>query len=115
MDDFKEILSDKDEMLTDEDLLKYLHENISEEEKYSIEKKITGAFESDAIDGLQQIKDKKKLQNEVRLLQRNLPQLLLKKHRLEKRKLNDMQWIILTLIILLFLCVVTFVIIRTHI
>ena len=115
MADFKEILSDKDELLTDEDLLKYLHDNISEEEKYAIEKKITGAFESDAIDGLQQIKDKKRLQNQVRQLQRNLPKLLLKKHRLEKRKLNDMLWIILTLIILLFLCVLTFVVIRMHI
>ena len=114
MADFKEILSDKDELLTDEDLLKYLHENISEEEKHSIEKKITGAFESDAIDGLQQIKDKKRLQNQVRQLQRNLPKLLLKKHRLEKRKLNDMQWIILTVIILLFLCIVTFAIIRMN-
>ena len=109
MADFKEILSDKDEMLTDEDLLKYLHENISEEEKYSIEKKITGTFESDAIDGLQQIKDKKRLQNQVRQLQRNLPQLLLKKHRLEKRKLNDMQLVILTIIIILFLCITTYI------
>ena len=115
MADVKDILSDKDELLTDEDLLKYLHENISEEEKYFIEKKITGAFESDAIDGLQQIKDKKRLQKQVKQLQRNLPKLLLKKHRLEKKKLNDMQWIILTLIILLFLYIVTFVIIRANI
>ena len=111
MADFKEILSDKDELLSDEDLLKYLQNNISEEEKYVIERKLTGVFESDAIDGLQQIKDKKRLQTHIKQLHRELPQLLQKKHRLEKKKLNDMKWIIPTIIFLLFLCIITFVLI----
>lgn len=115
MDEQKDIVY-KEEQLTDEDLLKYLLENMSEEEKYSFEKKVTGPFESDALDGLQQIKDKARLHKNVHQLHQKLPQLLLsRKQRLEKRKLKDFQWIIYTITILLILCIITFImIIKTH-
>lgn len=114
MDDWKDILPGKDEQLTDEDLLKYLHNEMSDEEKYQFEKKIS-SFESDALDGLQQINDKTRLHNHIKQLNKKLPQLLLlKKQRLEKRKLREMQWTILTIIIVLFLCITTYALIRMN-
>ncbi len=113
MTDWKDILPGKEELLTDEDLLKYLHQNISKEEKDGFEKKMTGSFESDAIDGLQQIKDKTSLENHVKQLHQKLPQLLrTKKKRPEKKLLQDFQWIILTLVLLLFICVLGYFIIH---
>lgn len=113
MTDWKDILPGKEELLTDEDLLKYLHENISEEEKDDFEKKIISSFESDALDGLQQIKDKDQLQNHVKQLHKKLPQLLRsKKKRPEKKLLQNFQWIILTLVLLLFICVLGYFIIH---
>ncbi len=116
MADWKDILSDKEEKLTDEDLLRYLHEDLPEDEKNSLEKKLTGSFESDALDGLQQIKGKDRLSNHVHQLNNKLPQLLRpKKQRSEKNRLKDFQWIVLAIIILLFFCIITFVIIiKTH-
>jgi len=116
MADWKDILSDEEEQLTDEDLLKYLDNEMSEEEKYLFEKKINSSFESDALDGLQQIKDRKKLTSHVRQLQKKLPKILLsKKQRSAKKEVKDLQWIVLTVIFLLFICIITYVIIRMNI
>jgi 5-bromo-4-chloroindolyl phosphate hydrolysis protein len=113
MADWKEILHDKEEQLTDEDLLKYLHENLSEEEKNEVEKKLTGSFESDALDGLQQIKDTAIIQSHVKQLHQKLPLLLRpKKKRLEKKSQNDFQWTILAIVLLLFICILGYFIIR---
>jgi len=113
MTDWKDILPGKDELLTDEDLLKYLHANISEEEKDNFERKIISSFESDALDGLQQIKDKDLLQSHVKQLHQKLPQLLRsKKKRPEKKLLQDFQWTVLALVLLLFICVLGYFIIH---
>jgi UDP-N-acetylglucosamine 2-epimerase len=116
MDEWKNILSADNEKLTDEDLLRYLKGNLSEEEKNKIEIKVTGSFESDAVDGLKQIEDKARIERHVNQLNQKLPHLLRhKKHRSDKRKLKDLQWIIVAIIILLFLCIMTYVmIIKTH-
>ncbi len=113
MADWKDILSPDEEKLTDEDLLRYLHDDLSEEEKKLFEQKATGAFESDALNGLQQIKDKDTLRRHVYQLNKKLPQLLRNKNKqLEKKRQKDFQWIILTIIILLFICIMSYVIIH---
>lgn len=114
MTDRRNISCDNEEPLTDEELQKYLGENISEEDKNLIDKEINKAFESDALNGLQQIKDKERLMKYVQQLHRKLPQLLLKKHQAEKKNLNNMQWLIVAIALLLFLCIMAFVLIRMH-
>lgn len=115
MADWKNILPDN-EQLSNEDLLKYLANNTSEEEKHAIEKKFSdSSFESDAIDGLQQIKNLERLKNHVSQLNQKLhQQLLSKKQRKEKRKIKDFQWIIFTIVILLLLCIISLAIISMH-
>lgn len=97
-------------------MLKYLDSRTSEEEKYAIEKKFSDtSFESDAIDGLQQIKSQERLKNHVSQLNQKLQQQLIsKKHRKQKRKIKDFQWIILAVVILLLLCLISLAIISMH-
>ena len=116
MAEWKNISPDNNEQLSNEDLLKYLDSRTSEEEKYAIEKKFSDtSFESDAIDGLQQIKSQERLKNHVSQLDQKLQQQLIsKKHRKEKRKIKDFQWIILTVVILLLLCLISLAIISMH-
>lgn len=112
MADWKEILFDNKEKLTDNDLLSYLHDELPEEEKNLLEKKITGSFENDALEGLQQIKDKQRLSNHVQQLNKKLPKLLRHKKQLsEKNRLKDFHWSILAIVILLFLCLMAYVMI----
>ena len=112
MDEEKDILSSDNAKLTDEDLLKYLHEHLSEEDMLDLEKKVSGPFERDAVDGLKQIKDKASLQRHVLQLNKKLPQMLhTRKRRYNPSKIKDLQWTILALIILLIICLVAFVVI----
>jgi hypothetical protein len=120
MADWKTILSDNGQQLTEEELLKYLDVNISEEEKYAIENKINSSpFEADALQGLLQIRNKQNLPKDITQLNQKLLQLTAKKPRREKRKINMFQWIILTILLLLFICVILYVIIvlqvKTHV
>lgn len=113
MDERKQILSGESEKLTDEDLLKYLRGTLSAEERKQVEFKITGSFESDALDGLKQIKDKTRIQGHVQQINKKLPQILRqKKYWAKKKHLKEIQWTVLAVIILLFLCIMTYVVIK---
>ncbi|GEO10129.1 hypothetical protein [Segetibacter aerophilus] len=116
MADWRNILSDNNEQLSEEDLLKYLDDDLSQEEKHSIENRINNSpFEVDALQGLLQVKNKKHLQKHVNQLNQKLQHLTAKRQRKEKRKIKIFKWVILTLLILLFTCVVGYVIIRLHV
>lgn len=116
MADSINILSENEEQLSDEDLLKYLDDNISEDEKCIIEEKLSNSsFENDAIDGLQQINNPAQLQKHVKELNKKLrQQLRLKKQRKAKRKIKDFQWAIVAILLLLFICVITYFFIAVH-
>lgn len=76
MADRKDILSNNNEQLSDEDVLKYLNTNTSEKEKYAIEKRLADtSFESDAVDGLQHIKNPELLKNHVKPVKSKTPEL----------------------------------------
>ena len=114
MADLKDILSDKNGQLSDEDLLKYLDGDTSEKEKYVIEKKLADTiFESDAVDGLKQIKNQALLKTHVAQLNQKLhQQLLSKKQKKQKRNIKDFQSTIIAILIVLFLCILTYLVIR---
>lgn len=113
MADWKDILSHDDEQLSEEELLKYLDKSTPADEKLAIEKKAANTpFEKDALEGLQQIKTDR-VKKDVKLLNQKLQQQLLsKKQRQDKGKIRDLQWIILAILILLFISVFGYVIIR---
>ena len=104
----------EDETLSNEDLLHYVDERTSVEEKNVIEQKIfEQAFEKDALEGLQKVKNVTSLTKQVEYLNEKLKQQLQsKKLQKEKRKIKDMQWIILAVILLLFICIVSYMVVR---
>lgn len=115
MDEWKNILPADSKSLTDDDLLKYLDGTLTEEEKKEVEIKVAGSFESDAVEGLKQIKGKDRIQAHISQINQKLPQILRqKRYRVEKKKLKNIQLTILTIIILLFLCIVTYAVIRMN-
>ncbi len=113
MADWKEILSDNDEQLTEAQLLQYLANDVAEAEKDLIERKISNsAFETDALQGLLQVKDKAQLQQDLKHLHQKLQQLTAKRQRKEKRTIKIFEWIVLAIILLLFVCVIGYIIIN---
>ena len=102
------------EMLSNEELLRYVNEEISAEERQSLEQKISPhSFENDAIEGLQKVKDTNAINKQVELLNERLRvQLQNKRKPKRKKKINDLQIIILAVILLLFFCIISYTIIQ---
>ena len=112
MGDWKDILSDSEEQLSEEDLLKYMDNNTSEEEKRRIEHKLDNSpFEADALQGLLQVQNKTQLKKQVNQLNQKLQQITGKRQRKEKRKINSFELIILTVVLLLFVSIVCYALI----
>jgi CHASE3 domain sensor protein len=116
MADWKDILFNKEEEMNDEELLKYLEGNLSEEEKHKVEKKLaSSSFANDAAEGLNEFDNKKDINEYVQQLNNNLHKHLAeKKKRKEKRKLKDYPWIVIAVIIILALCIIAYAVISMH-
>ena len=114
MADLKDILSEQEENANQEELIKYLTGNLSEEEKYAFETKTSNSdFANDAVEGLNQFKSQEKLKDYVDQLNNNLhKQLDLRKKRKEKRGIKDNPWIWFAVILILGLIIIAFIIIR---
>ena len=113
MANFDDIFSD-DELLSNEELLRYVDDKTSAEDKQAIERKLPAhPFEMDALEGLQQVKQTDTLPKQVEQLNEKLKlQLQTKKQHKAKRKIKDMQWIILAIILLLFICIISYTVVR---
>ena len=115
MANWTDILSGKEEEINEEDLLKYLDENLPEAEKQRIEQKLSSSsFANDAVEGLQKFNDKKSLNVFVDQLNRNLHQQLnARKLKHEKRRIKD-PWILIAIITVLSICIIGYVMIHMH-
>ena len=116
MADLKDILSEENDQPKDDELINYIADNLSEEEKYELEKKIVdSSFVNDAVEGLQKFDQKESLNQYVQQLNKNLhQQLAIKKQRKEKRRLKENPWLVITIIILLAICLISYYIINLH-
>jgi hypothetical protein len=113
--DLKDILNEDDDLKNDE-LLKYLQGDLSKDEQHELEKQMASSdFVSDAMEGLQQIPNKRSIDDYVNELNRQLQkQVSAKKQRKEKRKLKDNQWIIIAVVIVLGFCILGYAMIRYY-
>jgi predicted secreted protein len=112
-DNLKDILSHLSADIDQETLLNYLQGHLTEEQKNEVEKKMLDSnFTDDALEGLQEIKNKEKISKLVKQLNRGLQQKLAKKkQRREKLRFKDQPWLFITLLIILLLIVMSFFII----
>lgn len=113
--DLKDILSQLSPEIDGETLLLYLQGKLSPEKQHELEKQILdNEFAADAIDGLQQFSDKKKLALVVEQLNTDLKK---KMSRRKARRLKTMQtepWLLLTLGIILVLIILCYFLLFRH-
>jgi hypothetical protein len=113
-ENLKDILSHLTTDVDQETLLLYLQDKLSEEKKHEVEKKLMeNEFAGDALEGLQQIHDKKQIAYMVEMLNRDLQKKVeKKKQRRQKLVLKDQSWLYLVVFILLVLVVISYLIIH---
>lgn len=99
---------------TEQKLLDYLNGNMSEQERHEFEKKAgDDAFLFEAMEGLEEINNKKQLESLVQQLNNDLKkQINKKKARKEKRKIREQPWVYFAIVLLLLLIVVAYVVIK---
>lgn len=110
----KDILSHLSTDIDQETLLLYLQDKLSEEKKHEVEKKLLeNDFAGDAMEGLQEIRDKQQISFMVDMLNRDLKKKTEKKRRQrEKMKIKDQAWIYISVIIVILLIIISYVVIR---
>jgi hypothetical protein len=115
-DDLKDILSNLNKDIEQDKLLDYLNKQLSAADAHELEKQMADdEFINDAVEGLEQFKNKKDLSVLVDQLNKDLKkQTAKKKSKKEKRKLKDQPWLYITIVILLLLIIISFVVIKKH-
>jgi len=113
-ENLKDILSNLSTDIDQETLLLYLQGKLPDEKKHEVEKQLLqNEFDEDAVDGLQEIKDKEQLRYMVEMLNRDLKKKTAKKkQRREKMKIKDQPWIYISILILILLIVLSYIVIR---
>jgi len=112
--DLINILSQSNKDIDNQKLMDYLSGKLSGQEMHEVEKLISGnSFMNDALEGLENISDKKKLQVYVDQLNKALHQQLeSRKINRERKKIKESPWIYFAIILVLLICIVAFLIIR---
>lgn len=109
MANLNDIFANDGEQLSEHELLKYLNAEIPESEKQAIEQKmVSSSFESDAAEGLQQMKSPHHLQRNVDELNKRLRKQLIVRRTRNTFSNKTLQWIILSVVLVLFVCITTF-------
>ena len=113
-DNLKDILSHLSTEIDQETLLLYLQGKLSEEKKHEVEKKLLeNEFANDAMEGLQEIRDKQQISFMVDMLNRDLKKKTAKKNqRRAKMKLPDQSWIYISIVILILLIVISYIVVQ---
>jgi len=113
-DNLKDILSHLSTDIDQETLLLYLQDKLSEEKKHEVEKKLLeNEFANDALEGLQEFKDKQQIAYMVEMLNRDLKKKVeKKKQRREKMKLPDQSWLYISIVIIILLIIISYMVIQ---
>jgi hypothetical protein len=113
-ENLKDILSNLTTDIDQETLLLYLQGKLSDDKKHEVEKKLVeNDFDSDAIEGLQEFRDKQQIAYTVEMLNRDLKKRVEKKKQRRKNlELKDQSWLYITVFIIIILVVISYIIIR---
>ncbi len=113
-DNLKDILSNEHPEIDPETMMLYLQGKLTPEQKHEVEKLLMqGDFEDEAMEGLQEFKDKEQIQYTIEALNRDLKKKTEKKQkRRDKLKLPDQTWIVISVVSVLLLVIVSYFVIR---
>jgi anti-sigma-K factor RskA len=116
MSDLLNILSNSNKDIDNQKLMDYLSGKLSAAEKHEVEKQMAdNELMNDAVEGLQQFKDQKKLDVYVEQLQKQLNTYVRQKKTRRGKWFHGQydQWIFLSVIIVLLLIIIAYVVIRS--
>jgi hypothetical protein len=115
-DNLKDILSNLNKDIEQDKLLDYLNKKLGAAEAHEVEKMMADdAFMNDAVEGLEQFKNKQDLGLLVEQLNKELKKKTAKKKaKKEKRALKDQPWLYITIVTLLILIIICYVVIRKY-
>ena len=113
-DNLKNILSHLTTEIDQETLLLYLQGKLPAEKKHEVEKTLVeNDFANDALEGLQQIRDKQRIAYTVEMLNRELKKKTeRKKQRRLKLQLKDQSWLYVVIFIFIILIILSYMIIQ---
>jgi len=115
-ENLKDILSHLTTDIDQETLLLYLQDKLSAEKKHEVEKKLLeNEFADDAMEGLQQFKNKEGLTLVIDQLNHDLKDKLQKKKKKKRREkihLKEQPWLYLAIVIIMMLLVISYFIIH---
>lgn len=108
------ILSHSNKDIDNQKLMDYLSGKISAEDRHEVEKwMIDNEFINDAVEGLQDVRKEKDIQEYVNQLNKELNTYLeQKKKNRSKRDIKEGPWTYLAIILIIFLAVIAYIIIR---
>ena len=112
--DLLNILSNSNKDIDNQKLMDYISGKLSGQEKHEVEQwMIDNKFENETLEGLQAVKDKKDLEAYVGQLNKELNVYLQqKKDRRDKRKIKNIPWAYLAILLVLVLIVIAYIIIQ---
>ena len=112
--DLLNILTNSNKDIDNQLLMDYLSGKLSGKEKHVVEEWMAdNDFMNDAVEGLESIPDKKKVQATIAELNSQLKQQILKKKKKrEKRRLKDSPWTYLAILVILALLLATYFILH---
>lgn len=112
--DLLNILSNSNKDIDNQKLMDYISGKLSGKDKHEVEQwMVDNNFENEALDGLQIVKDKKDLEAYVSQLNKELNQYLQqKKQRRDRKKIKDIPWSYLAIVLVLLLIIIAYVIIQ---
>jgi hypothetical protein len=115
-DNLKDILTNLSTDIDQETLLLYLQNQLSEEKKHEVEKLLVDSqFEDEALEGLQEFKNKKAIAGLVEQLNYDLRKRLeKKKKRREKLKLKEQPLTYMVILLILLLIIISYFIIHHY-
>ena len=113
-DDLKNILSNLNKDIEQDKLLQYLNRTMPDAEQHELEKQMNDdAFMNDAIEGLEQVKNKNAIPAHVSQLNNDLKkQLDKRKSKKEKRKIPSQYWTYISIIVVLLLVIIGYLVLK---
>lgn len=115
-DNLKDILSNLNKDIQQDKLLDYLNKNLSAAEAHELEKQMADdEFMSDAMEGLENIRNKKDISVLVQQLNAQLKkETAKKKAKKEKRRLKDQPWLYIAIVTILLLAIIAYIVIKKY-
>ena len=112
--DLLNILSNSNKDIDNQKLMDYISGKLSGSEKHQVEQwMIDNNFESEAMEGLQIMKDKKDLEKYVNQLNKELNQYLKqKKQRRDRKKIKEIPWSYFAIVLILLLIIIAYFVIQ---